>query len=97
MTAQERTFYVAGQIASAIQKGLFSSGNLKAQNAGSIYLPANIYIQGQSVLVLSDANGNGVIVEKFFFGEDRLNAILHGAVPQTAEEVYAKNLISLIP
>ena len=74
-----------------------SSGNLKALNAGSVYLPANIYIQGQSALVLSDANGNGVIVEKFFFGEDRLNAILHGAVPQTAEEVYAKNLISLIP
>lgn len=97
VTAQERTFYVAGQIASAIQKGLFSSGNLKALNAGSVYLPANIYIQGQSALVISDANGNGVIVEKFFFGEDRLNAILHGAVPQTAEEVYAKNLISLIP
>ena len=99
VTAQERSYYVAGQIGEAIRRGLFhKSFNIRAMNIGFLYLGSGVTITDQSALVLSDNNGNGIIIDKFFISEKRLQEFIDGkATSQNTEESYVKNLLSIIP
>lgn len=96
--SSERTGYLAGQIANAIQKGMYRRENLQVRNIGYLYDGQTI-LPAQSVLVL-DGGGEfpPIILDKFMMTEGRLQQLVDGKEiePVDEEEAYAIRLMEFI-